>query len=210
MRVNRLTFSVAYTISGDFVKGSCGDAGPFPAFRRLDCGREISKTAWDFYNIYARSCLQGDDGIPPGPAPTPENSGQPTPSSTPAPTPGVTATPKDNNKPYMPDDDDENHDKNPKPYVPSDDESKPDYNPGGKKTGTSHFWRNIVIIGVVGYGIYWYYKRNNDSFSFIRYRRAPRNFGSESEMMYNGLTMDTGSTSFEPPSLPPPPSAVDP
>jgi hypothetical protein len=28
-------------------------------------------------------------------------------------------------------------------------------------------------------------------------------------MMYNGLTMDTGSTSFEPPSLPPPPSAVD-
>ena len=42
-----------------YIENQCGGAGPFPAFRRLDCGGEISKPAWDFYTEYSRDCLEG-------------------------------------------------------------------------------------------------------------------------------------------------------
>jgi hypothetical protein len=204
----------SFVLTGDYVKSNCGDAGPFPAFRKLDCGRELPKSSWDFYSLYARSCLQGDDGIPPAPGPsTPTDPGT-TPTPPPTPTIDPAVNPSDNVKPYAPDDDD---DGKPKPYVPSDDDAtKKDYpssgGSGSGKTGSSHFWRNIFIIGLLGCGAYFYYKRNNDSFAFVRYRSAPRNFGSESEMMVGGsggpsLTL-SGSGNFEPPSLPPPPSAL--
>jgi hypothetical protein len=126
------------------------------------------------------------------------------------PTPAA-VQPTDNIKPS---DAADNDDDKPKPYVSNDDDNTPkEYPSAGKKkkdkTGSSHFWRNILILGAVGYGAYFYYKRNNDSFSFVRYRNAPRNFGQESEMMMGGsaLTMaDSGN--FEPPSLPPPPSQM--
>jgi hypothetical protein len=99
------------------------------------------------------------------------------------PTPAA-VQPTDNSKPS--DAAADNNDDKPKPYVSNDDDNTPkDYPSAGKKkkdkTGTSHFWRNILILGVVGYGAYFYYKRNNDSFAFVRYRNAPRNFGQESE-----------------------------
>mmetsp|Transcript_16969 Transcript_16969/g.28184 ORF Transcript_16969/g.28184 Transcript_16969/m.28184 type:complete len:884 (-) Transcript_16969:93-2744(-) len=205
----------------DFVKDGCGEASPFPAFRKLDCGREISKTEWDFYTLYAKSCLQGEDGIPPSQPPSPAVvPTQPLPTGGPPPPPSSpTATPPPTSVPIMPHDNMKpSDDDQPKPYSPSDDDdtSSKEYPSSGgkkKKTGTSHFWRNILILGAVGCGAYFYYKRNNDSFSFVRYRNAPRNFGQESEMMMGGgagpLTMaDSGN--FEPPSLPPPPSAMMP
>jgi len=48
------------------------------------------------------------------------------------------------------------------------------------------------------------YKKRT-SFDYIRYRRN-RNYGP-SDGMYEGLNFDGGGSSFEPPSLPPPPSA---
>ena len=128
--------------------------------------------------------------------------------------PQPTANSPTTSKPYSPSDGDGG---GPKPYIPSDDDatSKSKTYPAGggtgEKTGSSHFWRNIFIIGILGYGAYFYYKRNNDSFAFVRYRSAPRNFGSESELMMGGggPTMSLAdSGNFEPPSLPPPPSAM--
>merc|ERR1712048_83082 len=43
-----------------FVSKSCGGAGPFPAFRRLDCGDELEAETWQFYKDYKKSCLGGD------------------------------------------------------------------------------------------------------------------------------------------------------
>jgi hypothetical protein len=198
-------------LSGDYVKSSCGGAGPFPAFRKLDCGKELSKTVWDFYVLYDRSCLQGSNGIPPSPA-IPVTPTGPVPTTVVTPAPVYTPSTL---KPYNPSDGDGGA---PKPYIPSDDDSTPKSKPypagggNGEKTGSSHFWRNIFIIGILGCGVYFYYKRSNDSFAFVRYRSAPRNFGSESELMMGGGGGPTLSLShsgnFEPPSLPPPPSAM--
>ncbi|KAL7545476.1 hypothetical protein ACHAWF_008825 [Thalassiosira exigua] len=41
-----------------YVKHLCGGAGPFPAFRRLDCGKEVAKSVWDFHTLYQRGCLK--------------------------------------------------------------------------------------------------------------------------------------------------------
>lgn len=199
------------------MKNNCGDAGQFPAFRKLDCAREIGKTAWDFYNLYAGACLKGDDGIPPTQPPSPAvvpvvpTGGKTTPTQVnPLPTSIPYIPPSDNVKPS----DADNTDDQPKPYIANDDDSTAkEYPSSGKskkdrKSGSSHFWRNILIMGLIGCGGYFYYKRNNDSFSFVRYRNAPRNFGQESEMMMGGSTSLADSGNFEPPSLPPPPSAM--
>ena len=192
---------------GDFVKNNCGGAGAFPAFRKLDCEKEISKTPWDFYIFYQNNCLRGSDGTPPTPV------DPPSPSTLPTSNAGLTSSPTipsgGSIQPFTPSD-------TAKPYVPSDDDSSASSKPypsggsGSEKTGSSHFWRNIIIIGILGCGAYMYFKRSNDSFAFVRYRPAPRNFGSESEMMMNGgpsiSLADSGN--FEPPSLPPPPSAM--
>jgi hypothetical protein len=96
-----------------------------------------------------------------------------------------------------------------KRYVPPEDAGKTPSSPKKekKKGKKHHFFRNVFFLGIIGGVGYWYYKKRSEAFSFVRYRRGPRNFGGDSEM-YTGLAMD-GSSSFEPPSLPPPPSAID-
>jgi len=186
----------------DYVKDTCGGAGPFPAFRKLDCGRELPKSSWDFYSLYAKSCLQGNDGIPPEPVPinpVPATS-KPIPPPVSMPTIPPAVKPDDGKKSG-------GGDVGPKPYVPPDDDSKSNYVPKEKKK-KHHFFRNVFFLCIIGGVGYYYYKKRQDAFSFVRYRRGPRNFGGESEM-YSGLAMDSGSASFEPPSLPPPPSAID-
>ena len=96
------------------------------------------------------------------------------------------------------------------PYVPPPDNVSPkstpsSYKPAGKKR-KHRFLKFLLLVGVVGGAVYWYQKRRADSFNFVRYRRA-RNYGGDSDM-YSGLAME-GSSSFEPPTLPPPPSAMD-
>jgi hypothetical protein len=100
-------------------------------------------------------------------------------------------------KPYVPSDD-------PKPYVPSDSKSSTDT----KKKKKSHFLRNLLLLCLIGGGGYYYYKRRADAFNFGRYRRT-RNFdfegGESGGGMYSNLN---NSTSFEPPTLPPTPTAM--
>jgi hypothetical protein len=112
--------------------------------------------------------------------------------------------PSDNNKPGT----------NPKPYVPSGDDPKP-YTPSDSKSSTnndkkkkkkSHFFRNFILVCLVGGGGYYYYKRRSNAFNFVRYRRT-RNFDFESgeSEMYSSLNE---SSSFQPPTLPPTPTAM--
>jgi hypothetical protein len=182
----------------DYVKDTCGGAGPFPAFRKLDCNREIPKSAWDFYNLYARSCMSdGSPTSPVTPAPTEPQPAPPTggsqPSSPPAPDNPSPVTPK----PYS---GGGGGSSGGKPYIPSDD--KP-YQPKQKKK--HRFLSFLVLVGIAGGAVYVYQKRRSE-FQFVRYRRA-RNYGGDSDL-YSGLSMES-STNFEPPTLPPTPSALD-
>lgn len=171
-----------------YVHSNCGGAGPFPAFRRLDCGKEIPKAAWDFYNDYAGRCLENGGGdYTPAPVPKPQ------PQPNPAPPP---FSPPDNGKPS---------DK--KPYVPPEDRDKKDKNEGSKSNKSrSHWFRNVVLLCLIGGAIYYYYQHRSDAFRFIRYRRIGQRFGGEDDM-YSGLALES-STTFEPPSLPPRPDAT--
>ena len=131
----------------EYVKNDCGNAGPFPAFRRLDCQDEIPEEAWDFYKKFSKKCLKGSDGIPPSdppslkppvpvPSPTPDT---PKPAPKPAPVPVPVPTPsgdKPTPKPYIPSDDNDS-----KPYVPSSDTDD-------DKKSKSHWFRNLVIFSV--------------------------------------------------------------
>ena len=186
----------------------------------MDCGGEIPKSSWDFYNLFARSCLTGDNGIPPKPAPTVTAAPAPTPKVNPVappvtiptlspgvkPVPGVTPPTKSDPT-------------GPKPYVPPEDGGNTPSSPKKEKKGKKHyFFRNVFSLGIIGGAGYWYYKKRSEAFSFVRYRRGPRNFGGDREMYtglamygsssYTGLAMDE-SSSFEPPSLPPPLSVMD-
>jgi len=40
----------------EFIEAGCGGVGPFPVFRRQDCGKEISKLTWDFHTEYGTNC----------------------------------------------------------------------------------------------------------------------------------------------------------
>merc|ERR1712232_309338 len=76
--------------------------------------------------------------------------------------------------------------------------------PSSSSSSSSHWIQNLSIVAVLcGCGYYWYKKRS-DAFSFVRYRRVgnyrPQS-GGESEM-YSSLSMDSGSSSFQPPTLP--------
>jgi len=64
----------------DYIESGCGGAGAFPAFRRLDCGSEITKNSWDFWGSYSTGCaVDTDDSVlptkPPSPAPPVNPSG---------------------------------------------------------------------------------------------------------------------------------------
>lgn len=207
----------------EFIKNGCDGVGAFPAFRKLDCGREISKPAWEFYTLYSRGCLGKDvpdngDAPAPGAAPAedkakpPDSRPAPSPhedSSKPAPvTPLAPTTPKK----YVPPPDDEDNDTPASNYVPSDSA------PSAPKKKRHHFFGWFVVFCFAG-GAFWYHKRRSD-FDFVRYRPA-RNWGTDSGMgmglgaggdgagMYSGVNVDMGASSFEPPTLPPTPSAYE-
>jgi len=186
----------------DYMKDGCGGAGAFPAFRRLDCDKEIDSTDWAFYKDYESKCLKGSDGDPPTRAPTPTSPTKSPTSPTRSPTrktssPASRPTPT----PYVAADDDEVE---PVPYVPSGSSS-------GKK---SHWFRNLVVLGLLGGAGYYVYKKRFDSFNFVQYRRV-RNFGNFGYDMHNDDSAGGGmysnlnsSTTFEPPSLPPTPQMM--
>ena len=179
----------------DFVKDSCGGAGPFPAFRRLDCGSEVTQSSWEFYGLYATTCLGQKPNPGPEPSPTPKPYTPSTPTVAPRPSP---FSPSDDTKPS-----------NPKPYVPPEERGKTkkkkeaSSSDGEKKS--SHWFRNFLLLTMVGGAGYYVYKKRSEEFSFMRYRRMNRTFGDQD--MYLGLSME-GSTTFEPPTLPPRPDAT--
>ena len=212
-----------------YVKAGCGDAGPFPAFRRLDCEDEVSEEAWDFYKDFAKGCLKGKDGVaptlPPSPRPPTRKPTQPKPT----PKPYTPSTGRPTPKPYIPSD----NKPSPKPYVPSDNEPTPkpytpsDSSPTPKpyipsdatnpssdeetKKNKSHWFRNLVFFGVLVGGGYYLWKKRYDGFNFMQYRRRFGNGGFQYGMVNSGIGENemygnlNSSTSFEPPTLPPAP-----
>jgi hypothetical protein len=187
-----------------YVENLCGGAGPFPAFRRLDCGGEIAKPAWDFHTMYERGCLKtssNPNGSPSIPNPPQVNPLTPvTPKTTPE------------KKQYQPSGSDEK-----KPYYSSpDSEPAPDTTPShAEKTRTHHFFGYTFILMVLLSVGYIWNKKRRENFDYMRFRqlREARNyagglnsgFGARSGGDYAGLSM-ADSCSFEPPSLPPMPS----
>ena len=197
----------------DFAKNDCGGAGPFPAFRRLDCEDEISEEAWDFYKLFSKKCLKGSDGIAPteppaqkNPVPKPIKTVKPKPAPTSGPVPVPTPDSGDIPSPKP----------TPKPYIPSDYDSQP-YVPSSEveKTSKSRWFRKFLVLSAFAGIAFYVYKKRYDGFNFMRYRR--RGFGQnfqygmvnssgvgESEM-YGNLN---SSTTFEPPTLPPTPQMM--
>jgi hypothetical protein len=201
----------------------CGGDQPFPIFRRLDCQAEVSDEAWRFFQDYSKTCLGNTIAPTPAVAPTPA---APVPTPAIAPTPASAPTkpyvpPPDNRAPYSPP---EKKDK--KPYIPPEERGKPSSSSSSSPAASdtpkkkSHWFRNLfwlLLLGGLGY--YCYQRRCADSFNINRYRRmaslrgrtgnffggGPGGGMSDSDGMYSGLAMDS-STTFEPPSLPPPPS----
>lgn len=193
----------------DFVKAGCGGVGAYPAFRRLDCGGEISKSSWDFYVTFTRGCIEHNNPEPtpskPVPVPvaptTPENNNPPTP-----------VTPAKPNKPYVPSSGGvtpltPQTPSEPKPYIPYTPSSSTSSSSTGEKK--SHgFFKLLVFGGVLG-GAYFVYKKRHDDFDFQRYRRQQRMYDSRNDQdMYRGLTGGQVAPSFEPPTLPPAPQGM--
>jgi hypothetical protein len=197
----------------EFVKNDCGNAGPFPAFRRLDCQDEIPDEAWDFYKKFAKKCLKGSDGVapteppapkPPTPKPVPDDP-KPSPTPDPKPAPNPVPVPSPTVTTDRP---------TPKPYIPSDDS---DYTPSSdaEEKKKSHWFRNMLVVGVLAALGYFVYKKRFDGFNFLQYRRRTFgrggfqygmvNSGMGENEMYGNLN---SSTTFEPPSLPPTPQQM--
>lgn len=114
---------------------TCGGVGPFPGFRHLDCDKEVSSEAWDFYNTFSKNC-KSDLPTKAPVAPAPTNAPAPTDApvtSAPA-TPGTDAPVTDapaaqpttpTQTPYVPPDAEPTL----KPYVPPDASPTVPYNP---------------------------------------------------------------------------------
>jgi len=178
-----------------FIHDGCDGVGPFPSFRRLDCGKEISKAAWDFYMSYQRGCLTDNNGgspTSPNPAPTAPVPSPVAPSSpvAPAPTqPQPLPTPGQPTKPYIPSDDD----------LPA-----PSKNSSYSSTSGGSKLKWIVIVSSMSAIVYVVYKRrqaNASTFSYVQYQRQRNNVDYESDL--NTRLSDT--IGFEPPTLPPAP-----
>mmetsp|Transcript_39466 Transcript_39466/g.72297 ORF Transcript_39466/g.72297 Transcript_39466/m.72297 type:complete len:963 (+) Transcript_39466:182-3070(+) len=200
----------------NYVKTSCGGAGPFPAFRRLDCGGEIAKPAWDFHTMYERGCLgassySSSSNVDPTPsAPTPS-----TPSSPSGTSPSSSTTEKKQYNPYNANGASDEK----KPYSPTYSSSDPE--PDSDSTSKSehkkkkhHFFRNTFFLMVLASVGYITYKKRRENFDYNRFRqlREARNYaggmnsgGGVGE--YTGVSL-SDSCSFEPPTLPPTPSAT--
>lgn len=184
-----------FIFPGEFAIFGCGGVGAFPAFRRLDCGAELEKEAWDYYKLFDDKCIKTYEHLP---TPAPVN----TPTNKPIASPTNPPVGKPTQRPYIPD-------SSPVPYIPSDStptsssEQKSATGPGKKK---GHFFRNFFILCLLGAGGYYVYKKRFDTFNFVQYRR--RGFGGGGyNMMYGGESEMYGnmnsSTTFEPPTLPP-------
>eukprot|EP00934_Nitzschia_sp_Nitz4_P006012 Nitzschia sp. Nitz4//scaffold119_size111653//57707//60550//NITZ4_004193-RA/size111653-processed-gene-0.189-mRNA-1//-1//CDS//3329533845//6002//frame0 len=180
-----------------FVKQEqCGGVGAFPVFRRLDCQPEVDADSWSFYLAYANNCLSdgGSDRLPTAkpassPTPSPSSGGNNAPSAKPAPT----------HVPYLPNDDDTIRTST--PYVPADER--------GSGKSKSHWFRNLILMGLLGGGGYYLYKKRFDDFNFLQFRRV-RHFGysmqgGDAGGLYTNLN---ASTTFEPPTLPPTPQMM--
>ena len=183
----------------EYITEGCGNSGPFPAFRRLDCGNELPSEQWNLYQDYAKGCLGEATSSRPTPAPVP--------AVVPTPRP-VAPTPPYNPTPYVPPDDPvEPTDK--KPYVPPEERGKKKKKERAPKEGKSHWFRNTIIFGLIAGAGYLFWKRRSE-FNFYRYRRGggTRSYGmADDGMLYSGLTMES-STTFQPPTLPPTPQAI--
>jgi len=204
------------------IEDKCGGDTHYPAFRKYDCAGEIPGVEWDFYVSFDRNCLDGKASgggggtvpnppapTPPVPAPTKPEDIKPQPTPAPAPTPKPPAP--DSPKRYIPPPDDEDT------STPAASYATPEESP--KKKFHAFRW---FLVFCVGGGAYFYYKRRSE-FDFVRYRGAQnwgagaRNWGVGSGMagtggfgeneMYSGLNTDMTASSFEPPTLPPRPSA---
>ena len=197
----------------EYVQASCGGVGAFPAFRRMDCGKEIAKAAWDFHIGYSRGCLKSSgesspsssssSSIPVNPSSTPKSAPVPHPlpkipskekkAYTPYHSNGAT----DEKKPYY------------SPSYSSPDSSTEESTTKAKKT-THHFARNsFLVLVLAGVGLF-VYKKRRENFNYARFRqlREARNYAgglNPGNAEYTGVSM-SDSCSFEPPTLPPTPS----
>jgi hypothetical protein len=187
----------------------------------------MPKASWDFYLDYQTGCLN-EKKTPPTPvSPAPAGNSAPPPVSEPT-SEAPTKDKKGGGKEYVPPEERGKKGGTPsKPYVP----------PDGRPARKSHFVRNLFIISVLGFAAYYYFKRRSDGFNFVRYRPVSTSYGGgigsyfgnffggggspqwnapgpygfaqgPSEGLYHGLSMES-STSFEPPTLPPPPSSLN-
>jgi hypothetical protein len=163
----------------DYVKEGCGNSGAFPAFRKLDCGGEIPKKNWDFWNLYSTGCAlaaeSDDDYVPPEPNPTPT---PPTPTP-PTPTP-PTPTP-------------------PAPVDPSDGPDAGEHKGGA----TGPVFGVLGALGVVVGGAVVYKKKRDANAMSSAYRYRPQRDSdsfADSTELFSGMTVNAGS--FKPPSIP--------
>ena len=195
-----------FLYKGEYIHSECGGVGPFPAFRRLDCGSEISKPAWDFYTSYSRGCLKDENNSSGGKSnPTPIT--PKVPDTTPMPThkPPTKPYPKPSgdSKPYSPGISPSKT--TPKPYIPfspasSSSSSKSSSTVG--KTNHHYFLKFTLTVSIFGIAFFAYKKRSED-FDFQRYRRRQRMYNQPAEQeLYSNLT-GSMTSSFEPPTLPP-------
>lgn len=202
----------------DYIENQCGGAGPFPAFRKLDCGGEIAKQAWDFYIMYDRGCL-GSMVPPPSPGPpttpsTPSTSSHNISPTTPS-TPSSSTTEKKQYKPYGANGAADGSAQKKPYYSPSYGDSEPeDDSTSYSEKKTHHFVRGFFIIIVLAGAGFVVYKKRRDNFNYLRFRqlREARNYAGGLDPGaggggggYAGVSM-SDSCSFEPPTLPPTPS----
>jgi hypothetical protein len=89
----------------DYVHSTCGNVGPFPSFRKLDCDQELPKESWDLYLDFTKKCVGEDNDN--------NNSDKNKKSPTRAPTKPFPSPVT----PYIPSSDDENNNSHSKPYI---------------------------------------------------------------------------------------------
>ncbi len=186
----------------NYVESQCGGAGPFPAFRRFDCGGEISKSALDFHTLYERGCLKSSSSSsekPPSSAvapPTPSTPSDKSPSGKNQFKPYSANGESDAKKPY---------------YSPTYGDSEPASPSTHYENKSHHLVRNFFILFIIAGIAYIVLKRRRENFNYARFRqmREARNYtgGLNSGGDYVGVSM-MDSCSFEPPSLPPTPDNI--
>lgn len=194
----------------DYVKNTCGNVGPLPSLRRPDCDQTISQEAWNFYLNFNQNCQRRENNFAKpqvGPRDPIELVGKPkAPMNTPDPNADDDLSPGDGpGGGFI-------------PYYHKNGEKKKKYVPPEKRRKASSGQgkvRNIFIGCLLAGGAYWYLRHrygDMDSFHWLRrfrfrssnYYYGPSDDGSG---MYDSLTMENAQATFQPPTLPPPPSA---